>query len=78
MSILEKLNAIKDTVPHYWPIGAFIHHNPLKGFEGMKFKEGLDKAQSIFGGKAYMDPDYYIERFNDGRIKTEQLGPLGI
>ena len=45
MSIVEKLNAIKDTVPHYWPIGAFIHHNPLKGFESMKFKEGLEKAR---------------------------------
>ena len=37
MSILEKLNAVKDTVPHYWPIGAFIHHNPLKGFEHLNF-----------------------------------------
>jgi len=73
MSILEKLNAVKDTVPHYWPIGAFIHHNPLKGFEHLNFKDGLDKAQSIFGGKVYMDPDYYISFYNEGKIKTEQL-----
>jgi uncharacterized protein YbcC (UPF0753/DUF2309 family) len=73
MSILEKLNAVKDTVPHYWPIGAFIHHNPLKGFEHLNFKEGLDKAQSIFGGKVYMDPDYYISLYDEGKIKTEQL-----
>jgi len=73
MSILEKLNAIKDTVPHYWPIGAFIHHNPLKGFEHLNFKEGLDKAQSIFGGKVYMDPDYYIALYNEGKVKPELL-----
>ncbi len=73
MSILEKLNAVKDTVPHYWPIGAFIHHNPLKGFEHLNFKDGLDKAQSIFGGKVYMDPEYYISLFNEGKIKAEQL-----
>lgn len=73
MGIVEKLNAIKDTVPHYWPIGAFIHHNPLKGFEGMKFKEGLDNAQDIFGGQVYMAPDYYVERYSDGRIKPEHL-----
>lgn len=73
MSILEKLNAVKDTVPHYWPIGAFIHHNPLKGFEHLHFKDGLDKAQSIFGGKVYMDPDYYIRLYNEGKIKAEQL-----
>jgi len=73
MSILEKLNAIKDTVPHYWPIGAFIHHNPLKGFEHLNFKEGLAKAQSIFGGKVYMDPDYYIHLYNEGKVKPELL-----
>jgi uncharacterized protein YbcC (UPF0753/DUF2309 family) len=73
VSILEKLNAVKDTVPHYWPIGAFIHHNPLKGFEHLNFKEGLNKAQSIFGGKVYMDPDYYIERYHQGTIKPEIL-----
>jgi len=73
MSILEKLNAVKDTVPHYWPIGAFIHHNPLKGFEHLNFKEALDKAQSIFGGKVYMDPDYYINLYNEGKISSEAL-----
>lgn len=73
MSILEKLNAVKDTVPHYWPIGAFIHHNPLKGFEGLNFKEALIKAQSIFGGKVYMDPDYYIALYNEGKVKPELL-----
>ena len=73
MSILEKLNAVKNTVPHYWPIGAFIHHNPLKGFEHLNFKEGLDKAQSIFGGRVYMNPDYYIALYHEGKIKPELL-----
>ncbi|CAA6806250.1 MAG: Hypothetical transmembrane protein coupled to NADH-ubiquinone oxidoreductase chain 5 homolog [uncultured Sulfurovum sp.] len=73
MSILEKLNAVKDTVPHYWPIGAFIHHNPLKGFEHLNFKEGLNKAQSIFGGKVYMNPDYYVGLYNEGKVKSEFL-----
>ena len=73
MSILEKLNAVKDTVPHYWPIGAFIHHNPLKGFEHLNFKEALDKAQSIFGGKVYMDPDYYVALYDEGKIQDAPL-----
>jgi len=73
MSLLEKLNAVKDTVPHYWPIGSFIHHNPLKGFEHLNFKEGLIKAQNTFGGKVYMDPDYYIALFDEGKIKSEYL-----
>ena len=68
MSIIEKLNTVKDTVPHYWPIGSFIHHNPLKGFEGLHFKDGLSKAQSIFGGKVYMDSSYYLDLYEKGMI----------
>ncbi|MBL1243782.1 MAG: DUF2309 family protein [Sulfurimonas sp.] len=68
MSIIEKLNAVKSTVPHYWPIGSFIHHNPLKGFENMHFKDGLSKAQSIFGGKVYMDSSYYKDLYEEGKI----------
>jgi uncharacterized protein YbcC (UPF0753/DUF2309 family) len=69
MSILERLAAVKDTIPHYWPIGAFIHHNPLKGFEEMNFKDALPKAQEIFGGKVYMDVSYYLGLYNEGKIK---------
>ena len=73
MSILEKLNSVKNTVPHYWPIGSFIHHNPLKGFEGLNFKEGLEKAQSIFGGRVYMEPSYYLKLYEEGKVDPSIL-----
>lgn len=68
MNIAQMLDTVKHTVPHYWPIGSFIHHNPLKGFEGLHFKEALDKAQSIFGGKVYMDSSYYMGLYTEGKI----------
>ncbi len=68
MSIIDKLNTVKDTVPHYWPIGSFIHHNPLKGFEGLHFKEALSKAKGIFGGKVYMDSSYFMDLYEQGKI----------
>ncbi|MEA3371771.1 MAG: putative inorganic carbon transporter subunit DabA [Campylobacterota bacterium] len=68
MGIIEKLDAIKHTVPHYWPIGSFIHHNPLKGFENLGFKDGLNKAKKTYGGKVYMDPSYYLNFYNEGKI----------
>jgi uncharacterized protein YbcC (UPF0753/DUF2309 family) len=71
MSILEKLNRVKDTIPHYWPIGSFIHHNPLKGFEDLNFKEALPKAQSIFGGRVYMESSYYLRHYEEGTISHE-------
>jgi uncharacterized protein YbcC (UPF0753/DUF2309 family) len=73
MGIVEKLDAIKSTVPHYWPIGSFIHHNPLKGFEHLNFKDGLEKAQKIYGGKVYMDPSYYLKFYNEGKISHSIL-----
>ncbi len=71
MSILERLSAVQHTIPHYWPIGSFIHHNPLKGFEDMNFKDALPKAQEIFGGKVYMDASYYLDLYNQGKIELE-------
>ena len=68
MSIIEKLDSVKGTVPHYWPIGSFIHHNPLKGFEDLHFKDGLAKAKSIFGGNVYMDSSYYMGLYDEGKI----------
>lgn len=70
MSIVEKLNSVKSTVPHYWPIGSFIHHNPLKGFEDLHFKDAVSKAQSIFGGKVYMDSSYYMDLYEQGKIDS--------
>jgi len=69
MSIIEKLDSVKSTIPHYWPIGSFIHHNPLKGFEDMHFKDGLTRAQSVFGGKVYMDSSYYMDLYKQGKIE---------
>lgn len=68
MGVVEKLDAIKGNVPHYWPIGSFIHHNPLKGFEYFNFKEGLNRAKKIYGGKVYMEPSYYLKFYHEGKI----------
>ncbi|MBT5935067.1 putative inorganic carbon transporter subunit DabA [Sulfurimonas sp.] len=73
MGIIDKLNAIKNTVPHYWPIGSFIHHNPLKGFEHLNFKDGLSKAKKIYGGKVYMEPSYYLKFYNERKISHSLL-----
>lgn len=73
MSIAQKLDAIKHIIPHYWPIGSFIHHNPLKGFEDLHFKDALDKAQSIFGGNVYMDSSYFMDLYADGKINDAIL-----
>ncbi len=72
-TIMQKLDSVKGTVPHYWPIGAFIHHNPLKGFEHLHFKDGVDKAQSIFGGNVYMQPSYYLNLYKEGKINPDLL-----
>ncbi len=73
MGIVEKLNAIKSNIPHYWPIGSFIYHNPLKGFEHLNFKDALNKAQKIYGGKVYMEPSYYLKFYNEGKISHTLL-----
>ena len=69
MIIIDKLDSVKSTIPYYLPIGSFIHHNPLKGFEYRHFKDGLTRAQSVFGGKVYMDSSYYMDLYKQGKIE---------
>ena len=73
MGIIEKLDAIKKSVPHYWPIGSFIHHNPLKGFEDLNFKDALNKAKNMYGGRVYMEPSYYLKFYKEGKISHSIL-----
>ncbi|MDF1876682.1 DUF2309 family protein [Sulfurimonas sp. SAG-AH-194-L11] len=73
MGIAKKLDAIKNNIPHYWPIGSFIHHNPLKGFEHLSFRDGVNKAKKIYGGKVYMEPSYYLKFYNEGKISHDIL-----
>ncbi len=71
--IKEKIQYVENIIPNYWPIGTFIHHNPLKGFEKKKFKEALKLAQEIFNAKVYMEPSYYISLYKEGKIKQHIL-----
>ena len=71
--IKEKLEYVQGIIPHYWPITTFIHHNPLKGFEKRKFKEALKIAKDIFDAKVYMDSEYYVSLYKDGKIKQHLL-----
>lgn len=69
--IKETIDKVKHTIPHYWPIKTFIHHNPLIAFEKLPFKEAIEKAKDIFESKVYMDPDYYIDLYMKGTIRED-------
>jgi len=71
--VKEKLNYIKEVVPKYWPIGNFIHHNPLTGFEKKNFREALKLAKDIFEANVYMPVNYYVSLYEDGKIKQHIL-----
>ena len=73
MSILQQIDDAKSVIPKYWPIGSFIHHNPLYGFEHLHFKDGVKEAKKIFGGEVYMDSSYYMKQYEDGNIDLDIL-----
>jgi len=71
--VKEKLNYIKEVVPKYWPIGNFIHHNPLTGFEKKNFRDALKLAKDIFEADVYMPVNYYVSLYEEGKIKQHIL-----
>lgn len=69
--IEQKILNITKIIPSYWPIGSFIHHNPLSGFEQQKFKDGLKNAKEVFDCKVYMPSDYYVDLYNEDKVNKE-------
>ena len=70
--ITEASNAIGKT----WPLYAFVTSNPLAGYENAHFKEAVDEATDMIGGKLYPATDVYEKAWRKGEIDEELLATL--
>ena len=70
--INEASNAIGKT----WPLYAFVTSNPLAGYEDAHFKEAVDEAADLMGGKLYPDTDVYEKAWRKGEIDEGILETL--
>ncbi|WP_455201596.1 DUF2309 domain-containing protein [Kaarinaea lacus] len=62
-----------EPIPYFWPMRAFIHHNPLHGLEGMPFEEAVAEGQQLFHGAGFLPRTTYQEYYRQSKIDVQSL-----
>ena len=62
-----------ETLPFFWPMRNFVHHNPLHGLESFNFREAVKLGEKYFHGKPFLSRKEYVNLLKKGKIKEEIL-----
>ncbi len=73
MQLRGLIRLASEVVAYYWPMRAFVHHNPLHGLEDHHFEEATRQAQQWLGGKGYLSNEVFRDYFHSGRILPRHL-----
>jgi len=61
------------TVPYFWPMRNFIHHNPLYGLEHLPFEKALEVGKRLFHGRVFLSGEIYRKFLKEGKIEERFL-----
>ena len=73
LSIRSMIYVAGESIPFFWPMRNFIHHNPLHGLEDLSFEQAVQEGRRLFHGRVFLRrPDYqhYIEQ---GKVDSDDL-----
>ncbi len=73
LKIRSMIYVAAEPVPYFWPMRAFIHHNPLHGLEDLPFQHAVEKGAKLFHGEAYLPRTVYQQYLTQGKIDPERL-----
>ena len=62
-----------EPIPYFWPMRAFIHHNPLHGLERMPFEKAVVEGQQLFHGAGFLPRKTYQRYYRDNKIELQSL-----
>ena len=62
-----------EPVPFFWPMRAFIHHNPLHGLERHPFYDAVETGERLFHGRGYLPRRLYQRYLSQGKIDRNAL-----
>ena len=71
--ILHALEHAAHLLPAQGPIGVFIHHNTLHGFQHLQFEAAVCEAANVYGTEPYLREEVYRSHLKDGRIYFEDV-----
>ncbi|MCP5298194.1 MAG: DUF2309 domain-containing protein [Chromatiaceae bacterium] len=62
-----------EPVPFFWPMRAFIHHNPLHGLEQLPFDKAVAKGERLFHARGFLPRTVYQRYLADGQVDRAAL-----
>jgi len=62
-----------EPIPYFWPMRAFIHHNPLHGLERMPFEDAVAEGQRLFHGNGFLPRTTYQQYFRNNKVDAQSL-----
>lgn len=62
-----------DAVAKFWPLRAFVHHNPLVSLERLPFHQAVRTGCRRLGGRGYLTCEGYRASMSTGRIQPAHL-----
>ncbi|HKK06979.1 MAG TPA: DUF2309 domain-containing protein [Gammaproteobacteria bacterium] len=62
-----------EPIPNFWPMRAFIHHNPLHGLEHLPFAEAVEQGQRMFHARGFLKRADYQRYQTQGKVDQERL-----
>lgn len=72
-ALKELVHKASVVIAHYWPMTAFVHHNPIRSLETFPFDEAVHVARRFIGGRGYLSNEMYRDLVKSERITSEQL-----
>jgi len=73
LKIRSMIYVAGEPVPYFWPMRAFIHHNPLHGLEGLPFESAVEKGARLFHGQGFLPRSGYQQYLRQGKVDTQRL-----
>ncbi len=62
-----------ESIPFFWPMRSFIHHNPLHGLEHLTFDAAVKEGSRLFHGRGYLPRPVYQRYLAQGKVDREEL-----
>lgn len=73
LNIRSTVYVAGETIPYFWPMRTFIHHNPLHGLEHLPFHQAVEAGSKLFHGRGYLDRADYQRHLNNGNADLDVL-----
>ena len=73
LSIRSMIYVAGESIPFFWPMRNFIHHNPLHGLEDLPFEQAVQEGRRLFHGRVFLRRPDYQHYIQQGKVDSDDL-----